>query len=139
MLKSTKKQLTRSTSEGNEYAKNEMKSKPKSIAAIREDEDWKSLLTSITLLFTEKRLQRHELDILNEKVRKIRDSKIEADVLECFKDSILKKGGINFPISLFYCIGFKSSLLRCSIKNVFLKVLQNLRENTWPESFAGLC
>ena len=73
MLKSTKKQLTRSNSEGNEYAKNEMKSKPKSIAAIREDEDWKSLLTSITLLFTEKRLQRHELDILNEKVRKIRD------------------------------------------------------------------
>ena len=130
MLKSTKKQLTRSNSEGNESAKNEMKSKPKSIAAIREDEDWKSLLASITLLFTEKRLQRHELDILNEKVRKIRDSKIrdsniEADVLECFKDSILKKGGRNFSVSLFYCIGFKSSHRRCSIKKAFLKVLQN--------------
>ena len=121
MLKSTKKQLTRSNSEGNESTKNEMKSKPKSIAAIREDEDWKSLLASITLLFTEKRLQRHELDILNEKVRKIRDSKIEADVLECFKDSILKKGGMNFSVWLFCWIGFKRSHRRCSIKNGVLK------------------
>ena len=64
---------------------------PKSIAAIRDD-DWKSLQTSITYLFHKKKLQKLELDVLNEKVRNVRDSKIGLFIVEYYKDSILKKG-----------------------------------------------
>ena len=67
-------------------------SKP-AITTVRDD-DWKSLANSITYLFHKKQLQKIELDILNEKVRNVHYSsarKGEA-IVECYKDSILKKG-----------------------------------------------
>ena len=78
--------------------KRETKTTSKSIVAIRDD-DWKSLVNSITYLFHKKQLQKLELDILNEKVRNVRASKKGAFIVECYKESILKKG-----IEDFYCI-----------------------------------
>lgn len=65
----------------------------KSISTVRED-DWKSLANSITYLFHKKQLQKLELDILNEKVRNVHShsSKKGETIVECYKDSILKKG-----------------------------------------------
>lgn len=71
--------------------KREVKPPPKSIAAIKDD-DWKSLVTSITYLFHKKQLQKLELDVLNEKVRNVHASKKGAFIVDCYKDSILKKG-----------------------------------------------
>jgi len=87
-----KKQLIQTFSDSNESIKHD-KPPVKSIAAIRH-EDWKSLLNSITHLFTNKKLQRLELDVLNEKVRNVRDSDIGAFILDSYKESILKKGMI---------------------------------------------
>ena len=65
----------------------------KTIGTVRDD-DWKSLANSITYLFHKKQLQKLELDILNEKVRNAHSStsKKGATIVECYKDSILKKG-----------------------------------------------
>ena len=63
----------------------------KTNVAIRTDE-WKSLANSITYLFHHKQLQRLELDILNEKVRNVLVSRETETIVECYKDSILKKG-----------------------------------------------
>ena len=73
------------------------------ISTVRDD-DWKSLANSITYLFHKKQLQKLELDILNEKVRNVHHSsarKGEA-IVECYKDSILKKGQSIFVIHIHF-------------------------------------
>lgn len=95
MLKNTnKKQAGKEIDSMEEIpSKRELKPLPKSIVTIRDD-DWKSLQASITYLFHKKKLPKLELDVLNEKVRNVRDSEIGAFIVEYYKDSILKKGMI---------------------------------------------
>ena len=83
------------------HIKRDVKVTTKSISAIKDD-DWKSLVNSITYLFHNKQLQKLELDVLNEKVRNVRGSKKGAFIVECYKDSILKKGQ-DFIISCTLC------------------------------------
>lgn len=66
-------------------------------ATVRDD-DWKSLANSITYLFHKKQLQKLELDILNEKVRNVHytSSRKGEAIVECYKESILKKGNNSF-------------------------------------------
>ena len=96
----------------------------KSISTVRED-DWKSLANSITYLFHKKQLQKLELDILNEKVRNVHShsSKKGETIVECYKDSILKKGLSIFPFSFAFFYPIRVFYFLIYPRGVVLKFL----------------
>lgn len=66
----------------------------KTKATVVRDDDWNSLVKSILYLFNKKKLFKVELDVLHEKVRNVMNSKIGSNIVEHYKDFMLKKGMI---------------------------------------------